>query len=76
MNLAFNGDNDRQREIALQILLSRKETKEDRKVVEGMAKFYEERGRVKEATKYINQMKKLGFLSDAEAKDRKARLKE
>lgn len=76
MNLAFNADNDRQKEIALQILLSRKETKEDRKVVEAMARFYEERGKVKEATKYINQMKKLGFLSDAEAKDRKARLKE
>ncbi|MBQ2592891.1 MAG: tetratricopeptide repeat protein, partial [Candidatus Riflebacteria bacterium] len=76
MNLAFNGDNDRQKEIALQILLSRKETKEDRRVVEGMAKFYEERGRVKEASKYINQMKKLGFLSEAEAKNRKARLKE
>ena len=76
MNLAFNGDNDRQKEIALQILLSRKETKEDRKVVEGMVKFYEERGRVKEASKYINQMKKLGFLSEAEAKNRKARLKE
>lgn len=76
MNLAFNGDNDRQKEIALQILLSRKETKEDRKVVEGMVNFYEERGRVKEASKYINQMKKLGFLSEAEAKSRKARLKE
>ena len=76
MNLAFNGDNDRQKELALQILASRKDYKEDRKVVEGLMKFYEERGRVKEATKYINQMKKLGFLSEAEAKDRKARLKE
>ena len=76
MNLAFNGDNDRVKETALQILLSRKDTKEDRRVVEGMAKFYEERGRVKEASKYINQMKKLGFLSEAEAKNRKARLKE
>ena len=76
MNLAFNGENDRQKELALQILASRKDYKEDRKVVEGLANFYEERGKVKEATKYINQMKKLGFLSEAEAKDRKARLKE
>ncbi len=76
MNMAFNGDNDRQKELALQILASRKDYKEDRKVVEGLVNFYEERGRVKEASKYINQMKKLGFLSEAEAKNRKARLKE
>jgi tetratricopeptide (TPR) repeat protein len=76
MNMAFNGDNDRQKELALQILASRKDYKEDRKVIEGLVNFYEERGRVKEASKYINQMKKLGFLSEAEAKNRKARLKE
>ena len=75
MNMAFNGDNDRQKETALQILLSRKDYKDDRKVVEGMVNFYEERGKVKEASKYINQLKKLGYLSDSEAKSRKARLK-
>ncbi|MBR4571723.1 MAG: tetratricopeptide repeat protein, partial [Candidatus Riflebacteria bacterium] len=44
MNLAFNGDNDRQKELALQILASRKDYKEDRKVIEGLVNFYEERG--------------------------------
>lgn len=76
LTIAFNGDNDRQKELALQILLSRKDYKEDRKIVEGLANFYEERGKVKEATKYINQMKKLGYLSETQAKERKARLKE
>ena len=76
MNLAFNGDNDRQREIALQILATRKEYKEDRKVIEGLVEFYEKRGRVKEASKYISQMKRLGFLTESEAKNRKNRLKE
>ena len=76
MNLAFNGENDRQKEMALQILLSRKDYKEDKRIVEEMAKFYEERGKAKEATKYINQMKKLGYLSESEAKTRKERLKE
>ncbi len=76
MNLAFNGDNDRQKELALQILLTRKEYKDNRKVVEGLADFYEKRGRVKEASKYISQMKRLGFLTESEAKERKSRLKE
>lgn len=76
LNKAFNGNNDRQKELALQILLSRKEYKEDKKVVEGMLDFYESRGRVKEASKYINLMKKLGYLSEAEAKARKERMKE
>lgn len=76
MNLAFNGENDRQQEVAFQVLLSRKEYKEDRKVIEGALKFYEERGRVKEATKYINQLKKLGYLSESEASYKKEKLKE
>lgn len=76
LNLAFNGENDRQKELALQILLSRKEYKEDRSVVEAMTKFYEKRGIIKEASKYINQMRKLGYLTESEAKTRKARLKD
>ncbi len=76
MNLAFNGENDRQQEVAFQILLSRKDYKENRKVIEGALKFYEERGKVKEATKYINQLKKLGYLSDSEASYKKEKLKE
>lgn len=76
MNLAFNGENDRQQEVAFQILLSRKDYKENRRVIEGALKFYEERGKVKEATKYINQLKKLGYLSESEASYKKEKLKE
>ena len=76
MNLAFNGENDRQKEVAFSILLARKDYKENRNVIEGALKFYEERGRVKEATKYINKLKNLGYLSESEAKAKKEKLRD
>ncbi len=75
MNQAFNGDNDRIKELSFQILLSRKDYKEDKKLLEGIVKFYEERGKAKDASKYINKMKSLGYLSESEAKDRKNSMK-
>lgn len=74
LNQAFNGENDRIKEHSFKILLTRKDYKEDRKILEGAVKFYEERGKKKEASKYINQMKKLGYISDSEAKSWKDRL--
>lgn len=76
IEIARNGDNDRQKDLAFQILLSRKDTKGNKRLLEDAIKFYEKRGKVKEASKYINQMKKLGYLTDSEAKSRKERLKD
>ncbi len=75
MNLAFNGENDRLREVAAQILLSRKEYKENRSLIEGLLEFYAERGRVSEAIKYVNIMKRLGYYTAAEATEKRAKLR-
>ena len=74
--IARNGDNDRQKDLAFQILLSRKETNGNKRILEDAIKFYDKRGKVKEASKFINQMKKLGYITDSEAKNRKQQLKD
>lgn len=75
MNLAFNGENDRLKEVSFQILLSRKEYKEDRKLIEGLLDFYSERGRIDEAIKCVATMKRLGYYSTSEAAEKRSRLR-
>ncbi|NCB38535.1 MAG: tetratricopeptide repeat protein [Erysipelotrichia bacterium] len=75
MNLAFNGDNDRLKEIAFKILLSRTEHKKDRNLVEGLLDFYAERGRTEEALKYVSVMKRLGYYTDSEVTEKRAKLR-
>lgn len=75
MNLAYQGENDRLREIAMQALLTRKEYKKDRKLIDELMDFYEERGNTREALKCVTKLKRYGYYSDREAKDKRARLR-
>ncbi len=75
MNLAFNGENDRLKEIAFQILLVRQEYKNDRRVIEGLMDFYAERGRIDDALKCVNSLKRLGFYTASEATEKRAKLR-
>ncbi|MBU1106988.1 MAG: tetratricopeptide repeat protein [Candidatus Riflebacteria bacterium] len=74
-NLAFNGENDRLKEVAFYILLTRKEYKKTRKINEGLLDFYTERGRTEEALKCVATMKRLGFYSDYEAAAKRDKLR-
>ncbi|HPT46302.1 MAG TPA: tetratricopeptide repeat protein [Candidatus Rifleibacterium sp.] len=75
MNLAFNGENDRLKEIAFQILLVRPEYKTDRRLIEGLMDFYAERGRNDDAIKCLNSLKRLGYLNAGEASEKRAKLR-
>jgi pentatricopeptide repeat protein len=75
MNLAFNGENDRLKEVSFLILLSRTEFKSDRRLIEGILEFYAERGRVEEALKYVATMRRLGYYSDSEAAEKRAKIR-
>lgn len=74
-NIAFRGDNDRLRECALKLLVTRKDYKENIGVYEEMLDFYEKRGNKKEALKCISKMKSLGLISDSEAAYKQSRIK-
>ncbi|MDD3147144.1 MAG: tetratricopeptide repeat protein [Candidatus Riflebacteria bacterium] len=76
MNLAFNGENDRLKELAFLILLVRPEYKKDRKLMEGLLEFYSERGRVDDAVKMVNSLKSLGYYTASEATEKRAKLRE
>lgn len=75
MNMAYNGDNDRIKEISFQILLDRKEYKENRRLIEGLLNFYAERGRTGDALKCVAKMKRLGYYTSSEATEKRAKLR-
>ncbi len=75
MNLAFNGENDRLKELAFLILLVRPEYKQDRKLLEGLLDFYAERGRVEDAVKCIGTLKSLGYYTASEATEKRAKIR-
>lgn len=75
MNLAFNGDNDRLKEVAFLILLDRKENKTDRRLREGLLDFYAERGRYSEASKQITAMVRYGHYTKYEAAEKRKKLR-
>lgn len=75
MNMAFNGDNDRLKEIAFQILLVREEYKKDRRVIEGLMEFYAERGRADDAIRCLDRLKRLGFYTASEATEKRAKIR-
>ncbi len=75
MQLAFNGENDRLKEMAFLILLTRTEYKKDRRLHEGLMEFYAERGRVEDAVKCVNTLKSLGYFTAAEATEKRAKLR-
>jgi len=74
-NLAFNGDNDRLKEVAFQILLDRKENKSERTLIEGLLNFYAERGRYNEASKQIAAMVRNGYYTKSEGAERRKKLR-
>lgn len=80
---AYNGENDRVKELAFQVLTWRiahrkkdRSMSEDKPIVEGMLEFYEERGRLQEALKCVSSLKRYGWWSDYEAKDKRRELRE
>ena len=75
LNIAFNGESDRLREVAMQVLLTRKEHKNSRKIIEELMDFYEERGNVKEALKCVTALKRYGHYNDYEAKAKRDKLR-
>ncbi len=75
MQLAFNGENDRLKELAFLILLTRTEYKKDRRLHEGLMEFYAERGRVEDAVKCVNTLKSLGYFTAAEATEKRGKLR-
>ena len=75
LNLAFNGENDRLKEVAFYILLTRKEFKKDRKINEGLLDFYAERGRTEEALKCVATMRRLKFYTTSEAAEKRDKLR-
>lgn len=75
MNLAYHGENDRLREIAMLALLTRKEYKNNRKLIEELMDFYEERGNTREALKCVTKLKRYGYYNDNEASAKRARLR-
>jgi tetratricopeptide (TPR) repeat protein len=75
MNLAYNGENDRLREVAMLALLTRKEYKKDRKLIEELMDFYEERGNTREALKCVTKLKRYGYYSDYEASAKRDELR-
>lgn len=75
MNLAFNGENDRLKELAFLILLVRPDYKKDRKLLEGLMDFYAERGRVDDALKYVGALKSLGYYTASEAAEKREKLR-
>ncbi len=74
-NIAFNGETDRLKEEALLILLARKETKKERKYMEGLLEFYESKGNLKGALKAVSILKRNGFYTSGEAKSKRDELK-
>lgn len=75
MNLAYNGENDRLREVAILALLTRKEYKKDRKLIEELMDFYEERGNTREALKCVTKLKRYGYYNDYEASAKRDELR-
>jgi tetratricopeptide (TPR) repeat protein len=75
LNLAFNGEHDRLKEVAFYVLLTRKEFKKDRKINEGLLDFYAERGRTEEALKCVATMRRLGFYTASEAAYKRDKLR-
>ncbi|GAB1352701.1 MAG TPA: tetratricopeptide repeat protein [Candidatus Rifleibacterium sp.] len=75
MQLAFNGENDRLKELAFLILMTRTEYKKDRRLHEGLMEFYAERGRIEDAVKCINTLKSLGYFTAAEATEKRGKLR-
>ena len=75
MQLAFNGENDRLKELAFLILMTRTEYKKDRRLHEGLLEFYAERGRVEDAVKCVNTLKSLGYFTTAEATEKRGKLR-
>jgi len=75
LNLAFNGEHDRLKEVAFYVLLTRKEFKKDRKINEGLLDFYAERGRTEEALKCVATMRRLGFYTNSEAEEKRNKLR-
>lgn len=75
MNLAYHGENDRLREVAILALLTRKEYKNNRKLIEELMDFYEERGNTSEALKCVTKLKRYGYYSDYEASAKRAKLR-
>ncbi|NLF96247.1 MAG: tetratricopeptide repeat protein [Candidatus Riflebacteria bacterium] len=75
MNLAYNGENDRLREVAIMALLTRKEYKKDRKLIEELMDFYEERGNTSEALKCVTKLKRYGYYTDNEASAKRDQLR-
>lgn len=75
MQLAFNGENDRLKELAFLILMTRTEYKNDRRLHEGLLEFYAERGRVEDAVKCVNTLKSLGYFTAAEATEKRGKLR-
>jgi tetratricopeptide (TPR) repeat protein len=69
-------NNDRLIEDSYMVLMSRKETKGERKYIEGLMEFYEERGRYSDALKMVSKMKRYDHYTAYEAKEKRAELKE
>ncbi|GAB4283124.1 MAG: hypothetical protein Kow0029_29100 [Candidatus Rifleibacteriota bacterium] len=83
LELAYNGENDRLKELAFDILAYRigrnkneRSMSEGKPVLEAFVEFYAERGKVKEASKIIDRLKRYGWWTDYEAKEEKRRLRE
>jgi tetratricopeptide (TPR) repeat protein len=75
-NLGFYGDNDRLQELALQMLLKRKDYSSDSSANHRLLNFYLERGKRAEALKRVTRMKSLGILTDSEASSLREKIKQ
>ncbi len=80
---AFNGENDRLKELAFDILAWRighyaqeRSMGDDKPILEARVEFYEERGKVEEAIKTIDALKRYGWWTADEASDKKKQIKE
>ncbi|MEW6710583.1 MAG: tetratricopeptide repeat protein [Candidatus Riflebacteria bacterium] len=80
---AFNGENDRLKELAFDILAWRighyakeRSMGDDKPILEARVAFYEERGKVEEAVKTINALKRYGWWTADEASDKKKQIKD
>lgn len=83
IQLAYYGENDRLKELAFDILAYRiakyKENRsmsEDKAILEKRLEFYEERGKLDEALKIVNALKRYGWWTAYEASEKRRQLRE